>query len=125
MNNLIVNAWPVWGMVIAIMSVVYLLWPSKLMKKSEYATFFLCSFSIYWLLMLLLHIYLGGFHHKTPLTGTMFLVCFIPWMTVTHLFWPFKETKRNPQFTFFSVAFTSISILLLAVSWILVQFSNM
>ena len=100
MNNLIVNAWPVWGMVIAIMSVVYLLWPSKLMKKSEYATFFLCSFSIYWLLMLLLHIYLGGFHHKTSLTGTMFLAAFIPWMTVTHLFWPFKETKRNPQFTF-------------------------
>ena len=68
MNNLIVNAWPLWGMVIAIMSVVYLLWPLKLMKKSEYATFFLCSFSIYWLLMLLLHIYLGGFHHKTSLT---------------------------------------------------------
>ena len=58
MNNLIVDAWPIWGMVIAIMSVVYLLWPSRLMKKSEYAKFFLCSFSIYWLLMLALYIYI-------------------------------------------------------------------
>ena len=63
--------------------------------------------------------------YMNRLAGTMFLACFIPWMTVTHLFWPFKETKRNPQFTFFSVAFTSISILLLVVVWILVQFSNM
>lgn len=125
MNNLIVNAWPVWGMVIAIMSVVYLLWPSKLMKKSEYATFFLVSFSVYWFLMLLLHIYLGGFQHRTTLTGTMFLAGLVPWITVTHLLWPFKETKRNPQFTFFSVAFTGISMLLVAVVWILVQFGNM
>ena len=66
-------------MVIAIMSVVYLLWPLKLMKKSEYATFFLCSFSIYWLLMLLLHIYLGGFHHKTSLTQRRFSTTVSSW----------------------------------------------
>ena len=125
MNNLIIDAWPVWGMVTAIMAIVYLLWPSKLMKKNEYVMFFLCSFSIYWLLMLLLHIYLGGFHHKTPLTGTMFMACLIPWISITHLFFPFKRTKRNPQFTFLSVAFTSIMIILLAIAWILVQFSNM
>ncbi|MBQ8454892.1 MAG: hypothetical protein IJ537_06115 [Bacteroidaceae bacterium] len=125
MNNLIVNVWPVWGMVIAITTVVYLLWPSRLMKKSEYATFFLCSFSIFWLLMLAAHIYMGGFHHATPLTGTMFLAALIPWMTVAHLFWPFKETKRNPQLTFFSVAFTGISLLILVVAWILVLFSDM
>ena len=125
MNNLIVDAWPVWGMVTAITTVVYLLWPSKLMKKNEYVMFFLSSFSIYWLLMLFLHIYMGGFHHKTDLTGTMFLACLIPWITVTHLLFPFKHTKRNPQFTFLSVAFTGIMILLCAVVWILVQFSNM
>ena len=125
MNNLIVDAWPVWGMVTAITTVVYLLWPSKLMKKNEYVMFFLSSFSIYWLLMLFLHIYMGGFHHKTDLTGTMFLACLIPWISITHLLFPFKHTKRNPQFTFLSVAFTGIMILLCAVVWILVQFSNM
>ena len=125
MNNLIVEAWPVWGMVTAIMTALYLLWPSKLMKKNEYVMFFLSSFSIYWLLMLLLHIYLGGFHHKTDLTSTMFLVCLIPWISITHLLYPFKHTKRNQQFTFLSLAFTGIMILLLAVVWILVQFSNM
>ena len=125
MNNLIIDAWPVWGLVIAIMTVMYLLWPSKLMKKSEYVTFFLSSFSIYWLLMLFLHIYLGGFHHQTPLTGTVFMVGLIPWISITHLFFPFKHTKRNPQFTCLSVAFTSIMVLLLAIVWILVQFSNM
>ena len=46
MNNLIIDAWPVWGMVTAIMAIVYLLWPSKLIKKNEYVVFFLCSFSI-------------------------------------------------------------------------------
>ena len=114
-----------WGMVTAIMTCVYLFWPSKYMKKNEYVAFFLSSFSLYWLLMLLIHIYIGGFRHVTPLSGSLFLVCLIPWITVTHLLYPFKQTKRNQQFTFLSVTFTSVMLLLIAFVWILVQFSNM
>lgn len=125
MNNLIIEAWPMWGMVTAIMTCVYLFWPSKYMKKNEYVAFFLSSFSLYWLLMLLIHIYIGGFRHVTPLSGSLFLVCLIPWITVTHLLYPFKQTKRNQQFTFLSVTFTSVMLLLIAFVWILVQFSNM
>ena len=125
MKNLFVEAWPVWGMVIAIMAVVYLLWPSRLMKKNEYMTFFLSSIGVYWFVMLVAHFCLGGFHRETDLTGGVFLLCLIPWLTVTHLLFPFRHTRRNPQFTFLSVAFTGISLLLMAVAWILVQFSGM
>ena len=125
MKNLIVEAWPLWGLVTAVMTLAYMLWPSRLMKKNEYVVFFLCSFSAYWLLMLLLHIYLGGFHHTTVLSGGLFLACLIPWLTVTHLLFPFRRSRRNQQFTFLSVAFTAAFALIVALAWILVQFSEM
>jgi hypothetical protein len=121
----IASTWPLWGMIVTIEAIVYLIWPLKNLEKNEYVKFFLISFSIYWLLMLALHLYLGGLHHETPITGTIFLSCFIPWVSITHLFFPFRRVKRNSQFTFFSVVFSITMILIIALAWILVQFSNM
>lgn len=121
----IADSWPVWGMVVVLETIIYTLWPSRLMKKNEYLQFFLFSFSLYWFLMIFLHLCLGGFHHETPITGFLFLTCLLPWITIIHLVYPFKHVKRNPQFTFLSVGITVSAIIIIAIAWILVQFSNM
>ena len=120
----ILQFWPAWGLIIAMVTALYICWPSRLMKKNEYVMFFLISFSIYWLLMLICHVCMGGFHHQTDTTA-VFLLLLVPWMSITHFLYPFKQTKRNQQFTFLITAFAILEILLIAGVWILVQFSNM
>lgn len=120
----LLQSWPAWGLIVAMLTVLYVCWPSRLMKKNEYVMFFLISFSIYWLLMLICHVCMGGFHHQTDTTA-VFLLLLVPWMSITHFLYPFKQTKRNQQFAFLITAFAILEILLIAGVWILVQFSNM
>ena len=120
----LLQSWPALGLLVAMVTVLYVCWPSKLMKKNEYVMFFLISLSTYWLIMLICHICMGGFHHQTD-TTSIFLLFLAPWMSITHFLYPFKHTKRNQQFTFLVTAFAILEILLIAGVWILVQFSNM
>lgn len=120
----LLQSWPALGLLVAMVTVLYVCWPSKLMKKNEYVMFFLISLSTYWLIILICHICMGGFHHQTDATS-IFLLFLAPWMSITHFLYPFKHTKRNQQFTFLVTAFAILEILLIAGVWILVQFSNM
>ena len=119
----LLQSWPALGLLVAMVTVLYVCWPSKLMKKNEYVMFFLISLSTYWLIMLICHICMGGFH-QTDATS-IFLLFLALWMSITHFLYPFKHTKRNQQFTFLVTAFAILEILLIAGVWILVQFSNM
>lgn len=120
----LLQAWPVWGLIVTMVTVLYVFWPSRFLKKNEYVLFFSISFSAYYLLMAICHICLGGFQHETDIPSLFFLFL-APWICITHFLYPFKHTKRNPHFTFFITAFAILEILLIAVVWILVQFSNM
>lgn len=120
----LLQSWPAWGLIVAMVTVLYICWPSRLMKKNEYVMFFLISFSIYWLMMLICHICMGGVHHQTD-TTSVFLLLLAPWIGITHFLYPFKHIKRNQQFSFLMTAFAILEILLIAGAWLLVQFSNM
>lgn len=120
----LIQSWPAWGLIVAMVTVLYVFWPSKLLKKNEYVMFFSITLSTYWFIMLLCHISMGGFHHETDATS-IFLLFLAPWISITHFLYPFKHTKRNPHFTFLITAFAILEIMLFAAVWILVQFSNM
>ncbi|MBQ5818854.1 MAG: hypothetical protein IIW32_03185, partial [Bacteroides sp.] len=46
------------------------------------------------------------------------------WSTFVHLIYPFKTMQRNRYFTFISVGFTVISILLTLIVWVLVLMTD-
>lgn len=65
----LIQSWPAFGLIVAMVTVLYVFWPSKLLKKNEYVLFFFISLSTYWFIMLLCHIFLGGFQHETDTTS--------------------------------------------------------
>ena len=123
MQSIIVEGWPMWGLVVSITALLYVLWPSKLLKKNEYVMFFLLSVSTYWLLQIVLNFWLA--RSGRPLPAPTILLGLFYWVTLTHLIYPFREVKRNAQFTFLSVFFALIPIVILLVAWVAHYFSNM
>lgn len=108
------------GLVVVIMTILYWLFPKYFGPKNEYLSYFLCSISSFWVLYMLSRIWTEELINSPSLS---FYLLFV-WCTLTHLIYPFKKLKRNRDFTLITVGFTSISLIIVFIVWLLVNLSD-
>ena len=111
------------GLIILILTIIYWWFPKKFFKtdtKNEYISYALFSISSFWIVYMLSQIWTDELV-KSP--GLSLYLLFV-WCTLVHLIYPFKTMQRNKYFTFISVGFTVISIVLAFVVWLLVQMND-
>lgn len=108
------------GLVVVIMTILYWLFPKYFGPKNEYLTYLLCSISSFWVLYMLSRIWTDELFNSPSLS---FYLLFV-WCTLSHLIYPFKKVKRNRDFTLITVGFTSISIFLALLAWLLVNITD-
>jgi hypothetical protein len=100
------------GLAIAIMAIAYILFPVRYFgEKNEYIIFFLCSISLFWLFFMLARILGVEFFESHEFVNWVSLFL---WITITHLIFPFKRIKRNKNFTFLTVGFSIVALVLVS-----------
>ena len=104
--------YPSIGLVITIMTIIYILFPKKYFgEKSEYLIFFLCSLSSFWVIYMMTRVLEFKVFENEELFAWASLYV---WITITHLLFPFKRIKRNKNFTFLTVCSSIVILILLA-----------
>lgn len=98
------------GLAILIMAIAYIFFPIKYLgEKNEYVMFFLCSIGIFWIVYMCARIIGIKIFEMSEFHGWGFLYL---WITITHLVFPFKRIKRNKNFTFLTVGFSIVALIL-------------
>ena len=111
------------GLMILILTIIYWWFPKKFFKtdtKNEYISYALFSISSFWVLYMLSRIWTDELINSPRLSMYLLFV----WSTLVHLIYPFKTMQRNRYFTFISVGFTVISILLTLIVWVSVLMTD-
>lgn len=111
------------GLMILILTIIYWWFPKKFFKtdtKNEYISYALFSISSFWVLYMLSRIWTDELINSPGLSMYLLFV----WSTFVHLIYPFKTMQRNRYFTFISVGFTVISILLTLIVWVSVLMTD-
>lgn len=85
-------------LMLAITTLCYWWCPAKIIdKKEEYVKFFLAALSVYFLLFLVVR----NVSSSDELVHWLWGVLLCPYLFIAHLFYPFREKRRNRHLSFF------------------------
>lgn len=112
------------GLVVCLLGLAFFTLPLKLVgEKIEYVRWAFLALSVWWLLCVLYSICRMG--PSWPSTKEFEAFTLLPNLAIVHQLYPFKMVKRNRTVSFLLWGALAISLLIIAVVWILVQFSSM
>ncbi len=111
---------PILGGIVFLLAILSFVCPDKWDgKMNEYLKFFLCSIGSFWALYMIGRLVVTDYRWKDLfLSERWLLILLFVWITVTHLFYPFKKVERNRYFTITSLSILGVGIVLTAIAWI-------
>ena len=109
---------PIWGGVIFLLAIASYVFPKEEERGTEYTRFFLSSIGSFWVLYMFGRLVADYRWEELFISERWLLVLLFVWITLTHIVYPFKKTKRNRLFTVLSLVLLIIMFILTAVAWI-------